>query len=191
MSRKNYIAIISSALVILLGIGLMLYPKSTDIKYSLSQISMDGTAKQAKASEAGSSERVSIPEGAVAKLVIPKIDLEATVLSGTSQAVLAKGPGHYEETPLPGKKGNCAIAGHRTMHGHPFRHIDRLEKGDEIIVYTTEGRFVYRVTEKKVVEPTDLSVIAPSEEAKLTLTACHPVGSARQRLAVIAQLISE
>ena len=186
-SKKNILAIAASVFMIILGIGLILYPKGTDLEYSLSQRRLE----KAAASESASSERISLPEGAVGKLIIPKIDLEAIVLSGTSQAVLAKGPGHYEETPLPGEEGNCAIAGHRTMHGHPFRHIDRLRAGDKIIIYTSGDKFVYRVIGQKVVKPTDLSVIDRSDEAKLTLTACHPVGSASRRLVVVARLVSE
>ncbi len=191
MSKKAYLRIVISALAVLFGIGLMLYPKSTDMKYSHSQASTATTGKNTKASEAGSGEQISIPEDAIGTLFIPRIDLEAGVFPGTSQKLLAKGPGHYEETPLPGEKGNCAIAGHRTMHGHPFRHLDQLEKGDEIMIYTADAKFTYSVIEQKVVKPTDLSVIAPTEEAMLTLTACHPVGSARQRLVIVAQLVEE
>lgn len=188
MRKKYYAAIISSVLAILIGLGFMIYPKATDWNYALSQMRMETAGGSARAAVKVADENISIPEGVVCRLLIPKISLRTNVLSGTGPEILKKGAGHYEETPLPGEKGNCAIAGHRTMHGHPFRYLDDLIRGDEIIIYTADGKHVYRVTEKKVVKPTDLSVIAPSEEAKLTLTACHPVGSARQRLVVVAQL---
>jgi LPXTG-site transpeptidase (sortase) family protein len=189
MGKKRFCAvIICSVLVTVLGLGLILYPKATDVDYALSQIKIGGLKINSGAAANASEDDVQVPDGTVCKLIIPEIGLETNVLEGTSQDVLKKGPGHYEETPLPGEEGNCAIAGHRTMHGHPFRHIDQLDQGDEIIVFTPDGKYVYRVIDKKVVEPTDLSVIESGEEAQLTLTACHPVGSARQRLVVIAEL---
>jgi sortase A len=129
-----------------------------------------------------------MPSGAVALLIIPKIDLKAYVGQGTDQDVLANGPGHYEETPLPGAKGNAAIAAHRTMHGHPFRRLDELKRGDRIVTYTKARKATYRVVEIKRVDPSDVSVIEPKGDNRLTLTTCNPVGSARQRLIVVARL---
>ncbi len=74
------------------------------------------------------------------------------------------------------------------MYGHPFRHLNELNNGDQIIIYTSDGKFVYQVLERKIVRPTDLSVINQSRDTQLTLTTCHPIGSARQRLVVVALL---
>lgn len=188
MKRTWYLRIAGSVLVIVIGLGILLYPKITDWIYILSQKGLNICGTDAQASESGSEEGIPLPDEVVCKLVISKIELEANVLSGTDRSVLKRGPGHYEETPLPGEQGNCAIAGHRTMYGHPFRHIDKLNQGDEIIIYTRDGRYVYRVVEKRVVSSKDLSVIDQDSDSKLTLTACHPVGSARQRIVIIAEL---
>jgi sortase A len=132
---------------------------------------------------------------ALAKLEIPKIGKEGAdalyVLPGIDREDLKKGPGHYPDTPLPGQLGNSAIAGHRTTFGEPFRHIDELKEGDEIIVTMFTGdRFVYEVTETVVVSPDDYYVVTTTDPtvAELTLTSCHPVYSARQRIAVHARL---
>ena len=101
---------------------------------------------------------------------------------------LKKGPGHYPETPLPGQEGNAAIAGHRTTYGAPFNRIDELEPGDEIHVETIQGSFTYLVTEQLIVSPTQVDVLADKGDNRLTLTACHPKYSARQRIVVVAQL---
>ena len=97
---------------------------------------------------------------AVAVLRIPKINLEKTIVEGTGDSDLKKAPGHYKNTPLPGQPGNAAIAGHRTTYGAPFGDLDSLEAGDEIDVTTKQGSFVYRVTEKNVVSPNNVGVLA-------------------------------
>jgi sortase A len=122
----------------------------------------------------------------VALLELPTIGLEKIVVAGVGAEDLRQGPGHYPDTPLPGQLGNVAIAGHRTTYGAPFYDLDQLEPGDEVVLTTPEGRFVYRVTEQFVVSPSDYSVIGPTGGDTLTLTTCHPRYSARERLIVRA-----
>jgi sortase A len=129
------------------------------------------------------------PQGdAVAVISIPKISLEKTVVEGTGVPDLKKGPGHYTNTPLPGQPGNAAIAGHRTTYGAPFGNIGELNAGDEIDVTTKQGSFVYKVTGQQVVDPSDVSVLAPTNDNRLTLTTCHPKYSAAKRLVITAAL---
>lgn len=130
-----------------------------------------------------------VPEGEpTAHIVIPKIGLDKIVVQGVSLPDLKKGPGHYPETPLPGQEGNAAIAGHRTTYGAPFGRIDELEPGDEITVETVQGEFTYRVKEQLIVSPTQVDVLEDKGDNRLTLTACHPKYSARQRIVVVAEL---
>ena len=82
---------------------------------------------------------------AIARIVIPSIDLDTIVVAGVQIDDLRKGPGHYSTTPLPGQPGNAAIAGHRTTYGAPFGRLNELNAGDAVIVETLQGRFVYRV----------------------------------------------
>jgi sortase A len=110
--------------------------------------------------------------------------------------VLAKGVGHYEGSAGPGEVGNFAVAGHRTTHGRPFHAIDSLRRGDEVVVETGDGVFVYAVTGHEVVDPADVRVIAPvpdqpgtvPTEAVLTMTSCDPPFRATQRYVVHARL---
>lgn len=119
------------------------------------------------------------------------------VLEGTDHDTLIKGVGHYIGTGQVGKLGNFAMAGHRTTYGRPFRDIDRLRRGDRIIVETASGYSVYAVARHEIVRPTNTSVIAPAPghpgaaalEAYLTMTACHPQYSADRRYVVFAQLV--
>lgn len=120
---------------------------------------------------------------------IPEINLSAVVVRGTSTAALRKGPGWYEESALPGL-GNTAIAGHRTMYGAWFKELDRLHSGDPVILLYAGQKYVYRVERVFSVVRDDWSVIEPSGYPVLTLTTCHPLGSARQRLVVRAKLVS-
>jgi len=84
-----------------------------------------------------------------------------------------------------------AIAGHRTTYGKPFANLDRLSKGDVVVLETPVGSCTYEVDKAPFpVSPNDFSVIANNPSAKtLTLTTCHPKGSASQRLIVKATFV--
>lgn len=126
----------------------------------------------------------------ITQLTIPKIGVDTIVVEGTSPSALKAGAGHYPNTPLPGNKGNVAIAGHRTTYGRPFHKIDRLQPGDRVILTTPVGRFTYEVVRPPwTTDPYDWSVIDQGSEPILTLTSCHPLGSARERLIVRAHLV--
>jgi len=127
----------------------------------------------------------------IAQIRIPRIGLTKTVVEGVSTDSLRKGPGHYPGTPLPGQEGNSAIAGHRTTYGAPFNRLDELEENDLIYVTTVQGSFVYRVAEKLIVSPKDVYVLDATEDNRLTLTTCHPIYSARQRLIIVAELLGD
>jgi sortase A len=132
------------------------------------------------------------PEGeATARIVIPAIGVDKIVVEGVSLADLKKGPGHYPETPLPGQEGNAAIAGHRTTYGAPFHRLDELQPGDEITVTTVQGEFTYEVSETRIVSPSEVEVLEDKGDNRLTLSACHPKYSARQRIVVVSQLAED
>ena len=127
---------------------------------------------------------------ALTRIKIPALDVDTVVVEGTSASALEAGAGHYPSTPLPCEAGNVAIAGHRTTYGRPFHDLDRLKNGDTVILTTPIGTCTYEVTrEPFITTPRDFSVVAndPSK-SMLTLTTCHPKGSARQRLIVQATL---
>jgi sortase A len=122
---------------------------------------------------------------------IPSVGINFYYVEGTSRDDLKKGPGHYPGTPLPGTIGNAAIAGHRTTYLHPFWDLDKVKIGDDIIITTLEGTtFDYRMYQQLIVPPTEVSVVANTHDAELTLTACHPKGSAAKRIVVKARLVA-
>jgi len=138
----------------------------------------------------------------LARIVIPDINVDQIVVAGVSVEDLRKGPGHYGSTPNPGMGGNSAIAGHRTTYGAPFHRVDELQPGAEIVVQTIQGTFTYVVRGNMgddgvergyfIVSPSDTWVLGQeSGENLLTLTACHPKYSARERIIVQAELVGE
>ena len=127
----------------------------------------------------------------IAIIRIPKIGLDRIVVEGVGVEDLKKGPGHFPGTALPGQKGNVVISGHRTTYGAPFYRLDELAVGDKITLVDLTDTYTYKVTETKIVKPTDLTVVVPSTDSRLTLTTCHPRFSARQRLIVIASLVEK
>ncbi len=213
--RKALIA--TAVLIVLAGAGVMLYPKATDLRYDWAQwrlsaavenapsiasaasgdtagvTGQDGSAASGDAADAVFASKlaggIQLPKGTVARIEIPALHFKAYVLEGTDGSVLAKGPGHYPGTPLPGEAGNACIAGHRTTHGHAFRDLDKLQPGDLIFTATAGRTAVYRVVKTLVVSPTEVSVASQSGPDRLTLTTCHPKGSAKQRLVVVAELV--
>jgi sortase A len=127
---------------------------------------------------------------ALARIEIPRIGVDDIVVAGVETSDLKRGPGHFPDTPLPGQLGNAAIAGHRTTYGQPFRNVDELEPGDEIRVTTLSGVYVYRVTGQQIVSPSEYQVVATTDptRANLTLTSCHPVFTARERIVIFSEL---
>ncbi len=128
------------------------------------------------------------------RIVIPRIGVDWTFVEGVGVSDLRKGPGHYPQAPWPGQAGNAAIAGHRTTYGAPFGDVDQLQPGDEIHVTTIQGEFTYLVRETQIVRPSQVEVLDTDHWGwpnALTLTACHPTYSARERIVIGAELVGD
>jgi sortase A len=122
----------------------------------------------------------------IAILRIPRLDMELPVRPGTDDATLARAVGHIDGTALPGEDGNIGLAAHRDTHFRPLKHI---VPGDVIELQTPAGTDVYRVERTWIVDPDDVSVIAPTSSRAVTLVTCYPfnfVGSAPRRFIVRA-----
>ncbi|HUS17254.1 MAG TPA: sortase [Chloroflexia bacterium] len=125
---------------------------------------------------------------------IPKIKLDARVrevqvrLDTWEWEVADYMTGHHAGTANPGDTGNVVIAGHRDIRGKVFLNLDKLKKGDDIFLSSGRGLYHYVVRETGVVRPTQVSVMAPTKDARLTLITCTPVKIASHRLIIIADL---
>jgi sortase A len=122
------------------------------------------------------------------RLAMPSLGTSWVAVDGTQPGDLRRGPGFYEDNPLPGAGGTVAIAGHRTTYMAPFRRLDELDRGDRLVLTMPYGRFTYRVQRTRIVQPTDTWVVRRTDHERLVLTACHPLYSAAQRIVVFARL---
>lgn len=119
-------------------------------------------------------------ESIICMLEIPKINLSVVVREGTEDGTLAYAVGHFEDTAMPGEKGNFAVAGHRNYTtGEFFLKINELVKGDEIKVTTYENNYTYTVTDSETVAPNNMDVLKETEGATITLVTCNDDGSER------------
>ena len=130
-----------------------------------------------------------VPVVQIGSLEIPKIGLNTKLYEGIWLTVLNVGPGHWPGTAEPGGYGNTVIAGHRVTHSRPFRNIDDLANGDEIIVNASTGRHVYKVSGREIVYPEDIWIVDQTPGYRITLFACHPPGSAKQRYVIYGDLV--
>jgi sortase A len=130
---------------------------------------------------------------ALARIKIPKIGVNAIVVEGVTLERLAYGPGHYPQTKLFGEQGVTGVAGHRTGWGAPFFNLDRIGRGDVVIVETTTATYTYKVTDTIVVSPSHSEVLDGNPKSKalqqLVLTTCTPKFTARNRLIVFTDLV--
>jgi sortase A len=101
---------------------------------------------------------------------------------------LKRGVGQHIGTANPGENGNLVLSAHNDIFGELFRDLDRLQPGDEIIVQTATQQFIYIVDRTVIVEPTDVSVMDPTDNATITLISCYPYLVDDQRIVVFGVL---
>lgn len=172
-----------------IGIALMLYVGGSyaDMYGEQRRLKEEWEAQQ----NAPAAAALPVTERTLTRLLIPKINLDVVIVEGTSHRALKLGPGHLKNTAFPGQAGNAVIAAHRDTY---FRHVYELNPGDDIFVERGGQKYHYVVTSKRVVEPSDLSVLHSSSEARLTLITCYPIyfiGPAPERLIVFAKLVQQ
>jgi sortase A len=126
---------------------------------------------------------------AVGRLRMPSLGRKYVIVEGTDLTTLRKGPGHYPKTPLPGEGGTIAIAGHRTTYGAPFRTVDKLHRGDQLVMDMPYGRFTYAVDKVQIVSPDATWITRKRKREQLVLSACHPLYSAAKRIVVFSTLV--
>lgn len=122
-------------------------------------------------------------------MTIKRLDRKLPIIQGTSDKQLNQGVGHVISSVLPGENDNLVLAGHRETS---FRDLDELQIGDQILIQTELGDFMYEVDHTQIVDDDDETVIVSKGYASLTLVTCYPfdwVGSAPQRYIVNATLV--
>jgi sortase A len=124
---------------------------------------------------------------AVARLRIPKLGVEEIVVNGTDTASLKRGPGRYLGSAMPGEGELVYVAGHRTTFGAPFADIDKLAKGDRVVLELPYATFEYEVTGHRIVTDDSLWVLKSRGYELLALQACHPRFFATHRIIAYAK----
>ncbi|HYX44400.1 MAG TPA: sortase [Acidimicrobiales bacterium] len=176
-----------SILLLVGGVALVGYPFATNVWQDRVQGRLKNQLASPQLEQAYRERRVGTGDS-LTRLKIPSIGVDVVVVEGTTPSALRAGAGHYANTSLPCDVGNVAIAGHRTTFGKPFGNLDRLKPGDAIELATPIGGCVYEVSKPPyTVSPRDLSPLDPTSDRILTLTTCHPKGSAAQRLIIRAK----
>jgi len=125
----------------------------------------------------------------IGTMEIPAIGLSHPIFQGVTLNNIDRGPSHWTGTAMPGQRGNTVFAGHRVNKSRPFRDIDRLEAGDEVIFTVNGARSTYRVNGNLIVEPDDTWIATQTEASTGTLYACHPPGSLAYRYVVRMDLV--
>jgi sortase A len=142
------------------------------------------------------------------RLIIPKINVDVPVLYNITtvdekivQAGLEKGAVHYNlpgADSVPGQAGNMAILGHSSNdvfdpgnYKFAFLLLDRLQPGDLFYMNYQGKRFVYKVSDKKIIKPTEWQILQKNTgKPTAILVTCTPAGTAINRLLVYGEQIS-
>jgi sortase A len=124
------------------------------------------------------------------RIQIPALNIDAAVVHGTDWEQLKLGVGHYVGTANPGERGNLVLAAHNDVYGELFRYLDRLKPGDEVVVYANRQRYRYVITGTRLVEPSQVEVMAPTSTPTVTLISCYPYLVDTKRIVVFGELQS-
>lgn len=123
------------------------------------------------------------------RIAIPAIGVDWPVVPGDSWEQLKLGVGHHAGSANPGERGNMILSGHNDVFGEVFKDLEALKNGDQVQVFAGGKIFKYEVRAKRIVSPSELSVLQATRESVVTLITCHPYRVDTHRLVVIAQLI--
>jgi sortase A len=127
------------------------------------------------------------PQQAI-RIQIKEIKVDHPVVQGDGPEQLKKGVAQHIGTPNPGLKGNLVLSAHNDIFGEIFRDLDKLKPGDTVMLFTSQRSFSYVVRQTQVVEPTQVEVMAATQEATLTLISCYPYRVDNKRIVVTAYL---
>ncbi len=122
------------------------------------------------------------------RIQIQAINVDAPVVQGDSWDQLKKGVGQHVGSADPGKAGNVVLSGHDDVFGELFRNLDRLQPGDQVVLFTAQQQYVYIVTSSQIVDPTQVDVMNPTNDPTVTLISCYPYMVDKKRIVVFAKL---
>lgn len=184
---------ILTAIVIGMGLYLMLAPYMPSIDFWFKKRSGFNEPSYAVQSVDGEQGTATIPSDN--RLAIPSIGLDEHIFDSDEPNGVNKGVYRRDKTSAPPLGGNTVFVGHRFSYfpniPAPFYNLDKVKVGDKMVVAWDGIVYRYKVSEIRVVQPTDTAVEAPTKTSKLTVYTCTPLWSARQRLVVIGELLTD
>lgn len=125
-------------------------------------------------------------------LQVNSIQVEGKVYEGVDSNTMNLGFWHFPISSTPGQKGNFVVIGHRYANLPPkkdtFFNLDKIKVGDRIEVFQLDTQFTYIVTETKVVEKNDVTILQDFSDYRISLITCTPLWSADQRLVIVGKL---
>lgn len=136
-------------------------------------------------------------------IIIPKISANAKIVANVNpfnaneyQYALTKGIAHAKGTVFPGQAGNVFLFSHSSVNFYEaqrynsiFYLLEKLQKGDEIDIYYKKEKFIYQVTDKKIVDSQAIQYLKGNGFGKtLTLMTCWPPGTTWKRLLVLGEI---
>lgn len=142
------------------------------------------------------------------RIIVPKINVDAPVVYDVNtlaepviQERLKEGVVHYPipgANAFPGQIGNSVVLGHSSndvfdtgQYKFIFVQLSKLDKGDVFYLHYNGTRYTYSVTEKKIIDPTEVNqLVLNNGKPMATLVTCDPPGTALKRLIVIGEQIS-
>ena len=127
------------------------------------------------------------PDQAI-RIEIPSLTLDAPVVQGDGWEQLKKGVAQHIGSANPGEAGNVVLSAHNDVYGELFRNLDKLQPGDQVILYSALKQFVYIVDRSEIVEPTAVEIMASTGTPSVTLISCYPYLVDKQRIVVFARL---
>ncbi len=122
------------------------------------------------------------------RIQIPAMNVDAPVVQGDGWEQLKKGVAQHIGSADPGQDGNVVLSAHNDVYGELFRYLDKLNPGDQVILYTQQRQYTYIVDRTVIVEPTAVEIMASTGGPTVTLISCYPYLVDKQRIAVFARL---
>lgn len=187
---------VSRLLLFILGLYLIIMPLAPELSYYFRQLTGNVQYERQKSHfgmGVGEDNQNKPSEKNIPKqnwLYIPAVDINVQVVEGKTEDALNHGAWRRPKSSTPEKGGNTVITGHRFKYLPPsnltFYHLDKIRKGDEIIVYWKGKEYDYVVTKIFEVKPTQIEVEKNTKNPQLTLYTCTPLWTAARRLVIVA-----
>ena len=179
-----------SLVVIVMGLYIAITPFLPQLQYLLRDDSPEAIAPYAGVLASSEGSDASAPPPEDNRIVIPSIGVNEPIHEGNGIWTISDGgTWRRPNAANPFEDSNTVIVGHRFYGSEvsTFYHLDKVEVGQRLALYWNQQEIVYEVTEKKVVDPSQIEIEAPTAEKQLTIYTCDPVWTAVNRLVIVAK----